>query len=239
MNKYILVTGASSGIGEAVAKYLASCSYNLVLVARRGEKLEALAKALDTEVLCVPFDLCNLEQIENIFLSCKEAGIKLDGLVHCAGINRDMPIVVNDIAVMEEVTRINYYAFVELGKYFSKKKYSNEGSSIVAMSSIASQSCPKGMATYVGSKLALNGVVSVMSKEYAKRKIRVNAVMPAIVDTPMVNSEDQILVDMENKKESQPLGVIEPVDIAYLVEFLMSDKSSKITGAKIPVSAGV
>lgn len=238
MKKYILVTGASSGIGEATARYLASCSYNLVLVARRKELLEKIAGELDTDVICIPFDLKNIEQIEDIFSGCKENGIKLDGMVHCAGINRDLPIAVNDIEIMEEVTRVNYYAFVELGKFFSKRKYSNEGSSIVAISSLAVVSRAKGMLTYAASKSALNTAVSVMAKEFVKRKIRVNSIMPAFVDTQMAKDMDTALGDLETKLQKQPLGIIEPIDIAYLVEFLLSEKAGKITGAEIPVSAG-
>ena len=238
MDKYILVTGASSGIGEATARYLASCSYNLVLVARRKEKLEQLERELETEVLCVPFDLSNTEEIEDIFKTCKEQGIKLSGMVHCAGINRDMPIAVNDIGAMNEVTKINYYAFVELGKFFSKKKYSCDGSSIVAISSQAAVERAKGMLTYAASKAALNVTVGVMAKEFVRRKIRVNAILPNFVDTPMVRPKESVLVGIDEKLEKQPLGIISPLEVAYLAEFLLSDKSEKITGAEIPISGG-
>ena len=124
MEKSILVTGASSGIGAAVSKYLSEQGYFVVLVARNKDKLSKVEEELCGGKLSISYDLTNLEEIEKIFQICQENGLKLDGLVHCAGINNDIPIRANDIEVMKEVTTVNYYSFVELGKYFNKKKYS-------------------------------------------------------------------------------------------------------------------
>ena len=232
MGKKILITGASSGIGAAVSKYLSEQGYFIVLVARSEDKLKEVQDNLSGESIIIPYDFLHLENIEN---NCRREGLKLDGLVHCAGINNDIPVRANDIEIMQEVTTVNYFSFVELGKHFNRKKYSNDNASIVAISSSASVSCSKGMCT---SKAALNASVKVMGREFLKRKQRVNAVLPTFVDTPMASRMDESLGDLENKVAGQPLGLIEPVQIAYLVEFLLSDKSSYITGACIPVSAG-
>lgn len=238
MEKTVLVTGASSGIGAAISKYLSLRGYFVVLVARNEEKLKKIQETLVGKSLVVPYDLSDLEQIECIFEQCKGLERKLDGLVHCAGINNDIPIRVNDIDVMKDVTTVNYFSFVELAKYFNKKKYSNDKASIVAISSTASLSCSKGMCTYAASKAALNASVKVMSKEFLKRKQRVNAILPAFVDTPMVTRMDELLNNLEDKIAGQPLGLINPEHIAYLAEFLLSNKSAYITGACIPISAG-
>ena len=139
---------------------------------------------------------------------------------------------------MKNVTSVNYFSFLELGKYFYKRKYSNEGASIVAISSTAADACMKGMCTYSASKAALNAAVRTMSKEFLGRHQRVNSIMPSFVDTPMAEHVEETLGNLEGKIAAQPLGLIEPVQIAYLVEFLISDKSSFITGACIPVSGG-
>lgn len=238
MDKWVLVTGASSGIGEAVSKYLSSQGYGVVLVARNRGRLERISESLSGENFYISYDLSDLEHIEEIFTVCKEKGIKLDGLVHSAGINNDIPIRSNDIKIMQDVTTINFYAFVEIGKYFCKKKYSNENASVVAISSSAADACMKGMCTYSASKAALNASVKVMGKEFLKRRQRVNAIMPSFVNTPMAEQMDESLGDLESKVSSQPLGLIDPIQIAYLVEFLLSDKSAFITGACIPVSGG-
>lgn len=238
MGKTILVTGASSGIGAAVSKYLSEQGYFVVLVARNGDKLKQVQGELPGDSKIISYDLSDLENIESIFENCRALERKFDGLVHCAGINHDIPVRANDVEVMKEVTTINYYSFVELGKYFNKKKYSNDRASLVAVSSAAAVSCGKGMCTYAASKAALNASVKVMGKEFLKRRQRVNAVLPTFVDTPMAARMDESLGDLDQKVAGQPLGLIEPEQIAYLAEFLLSDKSSYITGACIPVSAG-
>lgn len=84
MQKSILVTVASSGIGEAVVRHLSSQGYIVVLVARNENKMKQLTEQLTNESLIIPYDLSNLDEIENIFKVCYENNIKLSGMVHCA-----------------------------------------------------------------------------------------------------------------------------------------------------------
>ena len=230
----VLITGASSGIGRAVVTLLDSVGYSTVLVSRRTEMLHELAASLEHEALCVPYDLSNIKDIESIFKRCAEKEIKLFGLVHCAGINRDQPVRTNNTDDMVEVMNINLMSFIELAKYFYSKKYSEDGGSIIAMSSTAVYGCDKGMCTYAASKAGIDAAVKVMSKEFSKRKIRVNSIQPTYTDTPMGRNT----VDWENKFAAQPLGVVEPMYIGYLVEFLLSEKSKYISGSNIKVSSG-
>lgn len=232
----ILLTGGSSGIGRTTAKYLDSLGedYQLVLVARREAELRSLQAELLHPSEIFPFDLNQTENIEQIFISCKEKGIKFDGLVHCAGIGEDMPIRSNIVQKMASCMQTNYYSFMELGRCFSSRKYSNEGASMIVMSSISPFTCYPGAANYAASKAAVNTAVRVMAKEFLKRKIRVNAICPAIVETPMIPP-----ADIPTHQERQPLGIIPPLYIAYLVEYLLSDKAKYMTGTLIPVSAGM
>lgn len=129
--------------------------------------------------------------------------------------------------------QIHPMAFIELGKYFSKRKYSNDGSSIVVMSSMAAYEMEKGMAAYASSKAAVNAVVKVM----ADRRIRVNGVAPAFVVTPMIKED----MDMWEKEGNSPqkFGVIPPKQVAGLIGFLMSEQAAYITGEIISISAGM
>lgn len=231
----VLITGASSGIGKAMAEYLSGSGYRVVLVARHLEKLQEVADKISGEVLCIPYDLQDLCNIETIFKKCSDNGIKLYGMVHCAGINRDQPVKTNNLNDMIEVMNLNLMSFIELAKYFYKKKYSKDGGSIVAMSSMAAFVCAKGMCTYSASKAGIDASVQVMSKEFAKRKIRVNSIQPSFVNTPMA----RMTVNYEAKIAAQPLGVIEPQYIAYLAGFLLSDAAKYISGSNIKISAGV
>ena len=237
MEKYILITGASKGIGKACAKYLVKKGYKVILVARNKEKLIELSNTLDKDSsLIYSYDLMDLENIYKIFEFLEEKEIKLDGLVHCAGVNNDIPIRGNNVDLMKETLTINYMAFTELIKYFYKKKYSNQDASIVALSSLATSFISPGMSTYTSSKSALEATIKVAAKEFLKRKIRVNGIAPNCVDTEMV--ENAPFLTYEGIEKSQPLGLIDPSYIAYLVEFLLSEKSKYITGTIIPVSAG-
>lgn len=236
--KNILVTGASQGIGEAVARHLSEQGAFVVMVARNDKKLIQIQKTLNNKSLICQYDLNDLDNIEKIFLRCKEEGIKLDGMVHCAGINKDMPIRSNDTEVMNEVMRVNYMSFVTLSKFFVRRKYSNDKSCVLAISSNATSTNAPGMCTYTSSKIALEATVKILAKETIKRQMRVNAIAPAWVNTEMIRNTENY-VDAETIVNSQPLGIIPPVYIAYLVDFLMSEKSKYITGAVIPVSGGV
>lgn len=231
----VLITGASSGIGKAMVKYLSASGYRVVLVARHLGKLQEVVGEISGESLCIPYDLQDLCNIENIFKKCSENGIKLYGMVHCAGINRDQPVKTNNLNDMIEVMNLNLMSFIELAKYFYKRKYSEDGGAIVAMSSMAAFDCAKGMCTYSASKAGVDAAVQVMSKEFAKRKIRVNSIQPSFVNTPMA----RMTVNYEAKFNAQPLGVIEPQYIAYLAGFLLSDEAKYISGSNIKVSAGV
>lgn len=234
MGKWILITGCSSGIGRVTAKYLDSMGYNLILVARSADKLQILSEELRNRSLIFPCDLCVLEQIGNIFECCKEKGIKLDGMVHCAGIGANVPVRGNVIADMQNTMTTNFFSFVELCKYFGMRKYSNDEASIVAISSISPLTCLPGACNYAASKNAINASVRVMSKEYMKRKLRVNAILPGYVNTPLGPAEDDPAYIAQ-----QPLGIIRAEYVAYMVEFLLSERARYITGTLIPISGGM
>ena len=235
--KNILITGASKGIGAKTAEYLSGQGATVVLVARNKEKLEKIQDKLSSQSYVFLYDFNDLESIRSIFDYCAEQGIKLNGMVHCAGVNRDVPIRNNDVGWMQETFRVNYMSFIELAKNFVRKKYSEDGSSIVAISSYATHIISAGMCTYTSSKAALEAAVKVMAKEFVKRKIRTNAILPACVDTEMV--VEAPFLEYDSISASQPLGLIEPEYISNLAEFLLSDKAKYITGALIPVSAGL
>ena len=121
--KNILITGASQGIGAQTAEYLSAQGASVILVARSEDKLEKIKTGLPEQSYIYPCDLNDLEQIKGIFDFCVGSGLKLHGMVHCAGVNRDIPIRNNNIKMMLETITVNYMSFTELSKYFIKKKY--------------------------------------------------------------------------------------------------------------------
>lgn len=233
--KNILVTGATSGIGYATTKILLENNYNVVMVARNEEKLEKLHAMYKENTTYIAFDLSSFDNIESIYRFCISKDIKLDGLVHCAGALFNSPVKTCNMEKMEYLFKLNCMAFVQLAKFFYKKKYSHEGASIVAISSMAAKVNASGQCAYSASKAALNSAVETTSKEFVRRKIRVNAILPHIVNTEMTQRGLDRLGQID---EIMPLGIIEPQYIGYLVDFLLSDKSKFITGNLIPITAG-
>ncbi len=235
----ILITGASSGMGKHFAQYASSQGAVVVLVARREEVLKKLQNDLPGESYIYPYDLYEIDHIRDIFEFVKSQGLKLDALVHCAGTGFDAPLRMVEAEETERVMRVNALSFIQLGRFFSMKKYSNDNSAIVAISSMSGFSNPKGMITYNTAKVAINSAVATMAKELLKRKIRVNGIAPGFVDTPMMREAFESIDGRgERMTKEQSLGIIPVEHISYLIEFLLSDRGKYITGTVIPVSGG-
>lgn len=234
----ILITGATSGIGEETAQYLSEEGYPLILLGRNKQKLTILQDKFVNCLCTYCLDLANTEKIAAVFEDIERQGIQLRGLVHSAGLEgASKPVRSINYETMETLMKVHYIAFVEMGKNFYKRAISEDGSSIIALSSIAVDVCKKGATDYACSKAAVNIAAKIMAKEFSGRRIRVNTIMPANVDTEMTAYlKEKEIIDM---KKEQPWGMIDAKQIAYLIEFLISDRSQYITGANIPVSAGM
>lgn len=237
MDKVVLVTGATSGIGADAVQYISESGYSVVIVGRNEEKLQQTRNSLQAK--CVAFynvDLTDIEQIQSMFSKIREDGIVLDGMVHCAGV--DTTSIPTRSIKNESISRLMHIhteSFIEMCKLFYKRDISKEGSSIVAISSLAAIMCQRNTLDYSVSKAALNAAVKVISKEFLKRNIRVNAILPANVDTPMCDN----LKKLGEITSIQPMGFIEPRQVSYMIEYLLSEKAKYITGGLIPISAGM
>lgn len=237
--KYILVTGASNGIGRELAKQISNKDTIVILVARRRDKLELVKSELQGEGIVIPCDLTKNEDIASLFQVLKEKSIKLDGMVYCAGICFIKPIKVMGTDDLERMFRVNVFGFYEMCRLFANRNVSSKGAVIVGVSSYAAATRESGMSAYAMTKEAMNVQVQVLAKEFVKRKIRINTVMPANVMSKMAceNNEwsEEEIAEVESK---QPLGVITMESVAGVVQFLMSDAAKYITGETIAISAG-
>lgn len=234
--KTILITGASSGIGKNLAYMFAGSSeYSTVLLAQNEENLKEIAEELSCEYIV--FDLNNIKEVFQIFDQLNEKNIKLDGIVHCAGISPLMKIDENDVDTMTSTFNINVLSFIELCKGYSK--YGNEGGSIVAVSSVAASVASFRQTVYGASKAALEEAVRCIAKEFLQKNTRVNCVVPGAVDTEMFKALEEKSEGLRTKMEKYyPLGMADPKYISYAIEYLLSEKAKYITGRKIDIDSG-
>lgn len=236
--KIFIVTGAGSGIGRETSRVLAQEGATVIMMDISAEGLSETA--IIGGELCHPYpiDLTDVKTMTNVISEIVEQYGKLDGLVHCAGISSRKPLNVLSKEGFEKILNINFYAFVDLVKVFAKKKNSNDGSSIVVMSSISSIRGYKAKSEYNVSKAAVDAFVKCMSLELASRQIRVNSIMPGEVLTPMALRAKELATAANAVEYSQPLGSTHPYEVANLIAFLLSDATKTITGTSIRIDGG-
>lgn len=226
----ILVVGASSGIGYAIAKLL-SKEHTVVAVARREDRLKEFE---NYEI----FDVLDLETIASFVKDLVKKYGKFDSLIYCAGTQNIKPLKVTKVDEAKELFDINYFAPLFFAKAFSSKRSINSDGSILFISSIAGFKPESGILNYSASKSALNNLTQGLAKEIAP--IRVNAIAPGFLETEMTDSFSHIYSDEFKSKLSKeyPLGLGGVDDVANLAEFLVSKKAKYITGDIIRVDGG-
>ncbi len=240
--KNILVTGASSGIGKGIAIYLSKVGANIIMAARNEGKLKETFNELEPgNHSYYLIDLNNLDEIEDMIDNICSDGRKLNGIVHSAGISSTIPIQYIKLDSLKSIMSVNFYSFVELVKHFSKRKYSDNGGSIVAISSISSKVGARGLAAYCASKGALESSIRPMALELAAKNIRINSIAPGMIKSQIYDG----LIELVNNKDfetdlkkRQILGLGKPEDVASVAAFLLSDSSKFITGTSITVDGG-
>lgn len=234
--KTILVTGASSGIGRAIAVTCAKMGASVVITARNEQRLdETLNLMPDGEHQVIKADLTKQEDIEALVSSLP----KLDGLVQCAGVGSR--VLCKNIS-KDDIQRVfmpNVEAPILLQSAILSKKKLNKAASIVFIASRAGNAPSIGNATYSASKGAIISYAKCLALELAPRLIRVNCICPGMVWTDLIISDG---VDEEQLKESQlsyPLKRFgQPEDVASLAVYLLSDASSWMTGSSLDISGG-
>lgn len=237
----ILVLGASSGIGRACAIQLGRLGAKVILVGRNQERLEEAASQIPEGLSAIlPRDVSDFDAAQQVVKDAVALdGIKLDGCVFSVGIANVIPIASVKEQIILDFFQTNLFSLYGIMKSFSSRRVSEDGASFVGLSSGAglAAKAEKGQCIYAATKAAMNSYLSVAARELAKRRIRVNAVCPELVDTPM-GGPGLKSMSPERLKERYPLGALEPDDIAGTVLYLLSDASKKITGQTIAITAG-
>ena len=239
-NKTILITGASSGIGKAIAIACASMGSKMVLSARNTDRLNITFSELEGEGHCIiSSDMTHQEGIDKLVDSCPT----IDGVVHCAGIPKICPVKHLNRETLTEIINVNEIAPILLTSGLLKKKKLNKGSSIVFIASTAGvlTAGAVGDTDYSATKGALSGFVKTAAKELGPQNIRVNTICPALVKTPILESANAVLSESELNSKLTRYHIKrfgEPEDVAWAAVWLLSDATEWVTGINLPIDGG-
>lgn len=237
--EYILVTGASSGMGEEIAVSM-SHDYDIVLCGRDLDRLNGVKqKCSEGNHLIWQYDLSKVETLEEDFASfLKNNSIQISYYVHCAGYMKMFPVRLLNKDVFTDAFNVNIISAALITKLLVGKK-SNGASlkSIVFISSNISNFGAKAFAAYSSSKAGLDGLMRSLAVELAP-KVRVNSVLPGGVRTRMTEHMYQDKELIERMAATYPLGLGTVDDIRDAVAFLLSDRARWITGQQLTVDGG-
>ena len=242
MSKVAFITGATRGIGRAIALELANEGYKIALNYRtENEALETLKKEiseLGTECYPVQGDVSKAEDSERMTKEIIEHFEQIDVLVNNAGITKDKLIQRMKEEEFTDVINVNLVGTFNITKnvikYMTKKRYGK----IINISSVVGISGNAGQSNYAASKAGIIGFTKSIAKELASRNITANAVAPGFIQTDMTNVlKDEIKEEIESTIPLKRLGTAE--DVAKVVKFLASDDSNYITGQVINVDGGM
>jgi 3-oxoacyl-[acyl-carrier protein] reductase len=239
--KIVMVTGAASGIGRATARRFLEEGSRLILCDMRPLADTGLDKDFGAEsnanakVRYLAGDVSSTEGL-NAAVAAMEGGI--DVLVNNAGITRDASVGKLTAEDWDKVIAVNLTSVFRLSQAAAAKMKAQKRGVILNAASVVAHNGNFGQANYVASKAGVIGLTKTLARELGRSNVRVNAVAPGFIETPMTQAvPSQVLASMSEKTPLQRLG--KPEEIAAVYAFLASDDASYITGAVINVDGGL
>lgn len=237
--KCILVTGASSGIGQGIAVACAKMGARIVLSGRNEARLQETLASLEGDGHVVLSGDLNQEEIRNEIVDKMPA---LNGIAYCAGISQIQMAKFMDQSSLEGIFQTNVFSPLMLNTLLLKKKKIQKNSSIIFISSISGVYRSQiGEGGYGATKAALTGYVKSLALELSAQGIRVNTIHPGVVETPLLEVSNGTFgeEELEALRQKYPLKRFgKPEDIANCAIYLLSDASSWMTGSNILIDGG-
>lgn len=239
--KKLVITGASSGIGRQCAIMANALGAFVILIGRSQERLNETARLLvNSDYILLATDITAYEETSTKLEQLIE-GFKIDGIIHAAGISTTLPLRNITPEKLQPFFETNVFAAINLTKILTKIKFANpQGMSIVFIASVMGIVGELGKTTYSLTKGAVVAGTKSLALELAGKKIRVNCVLPGVVETPMSATAvyAQNAEAYDKIKSYHPLGLGNPEDVANACAFLVSDAARWITGTNLIVDGG-
>lgn len=233
-----LVTGASGGLGSAIAESLAAHGARVALSGTRREALESVAAKLGNDPVVLPCDLSDAQAVEGLVPSAAEALGGLDIVVNNAGITRDTLVLRMKDEDWAKVLQVNLEAAFRISRAAVKPMMKNRFGRIISITSIVGVTGNPGQVNYAASKAGLIGMSKSLAQEVASRGITVNCVAPGFIASPMTDAlNDEQKGKLMDKIPAGRLG--EGADVAAAVVYLASREASYVTGQTLHVNGGM
>lgn len=236
----VLITGATSGIGLALAQHLAVQGYIVVVNSRSESDCTGLAEAIGG--LSLSFDVTDNTALKAAFKTLngylRENKLGLYGLAHCAGSMVTQPFHFSSADTLHKMLNEHVTAAFLLSQWSSKLMMREKKGAIALLSSVVAQQGSIGQVAYASAKAAIEGMTKSLAKELGQYNIRVNAVAPGVIETPLIAelNEDQRSA-IQQSTVLKRLG--QPQDIAQALAFLLGEQSSFMTGQVLAVDGGL
>ncbi len=238
MKKYI-VTGATSGVGEALVKSFKGDDVQIIAIGRNESKLERLKAFMSSsQCITVNIDLSEVESIKDKIPPYLEG---VDGFIHCAGFNKLTSLRKASYSLYLKMMNVNYFSFAELVRLITLKKSKGHHLRIIGISSCASATGLQGNYIYASTKAAMDAFVRNVALDLASQNVEINTLQPGYIDTPMLSDIKAVYgSDFNNVVlKDYPLGLISVDDMVEEIRFLLNKKSTKVSGTAIKINAGL